>query len=130
MRSFGTEDSGFAVDYRSGGRTVVVRAWGFWDPALAAAFPGAVTEACQEATPPFGLLLEVSQLKPQREAGQGAFRALMTALREGGPARTAVVFENAITKMQLTRIARETATGGWRYFPSEEDATDALTGRR
>jgi hypothetical protein len=104
---FGTDESGFSVETRPLGARVL--AWGFWDASIAVAFPTAVLDAaggCQH------LLVDATQLKPQGEEGQAAFRRLVQATSKL-KLRAELVVTNAITKLQLLRIVREAGSGNW-----------------
>jgi hypothetical protein len=50
--------------------------------------------------------IEADRLKPQREEGEAAFRTVIGALLRLGVARV-VVTTNALTKLQILRIAKE-----------------------
>jgi hypothetical protein len=68
------------------------------------------------------VVLEAMPLKPQREAGEEAFRALLTALLAVGVARVTVT-TNPLTKLQILRIAKEQKAKALLTFASINDAT-------
>jgi hypothetical protein len=109
MMRFGTDESGFSIETSPLGARVL--AWGFWDAAIAVAFPAAVLDALG-ARGGQQLLVDATQLKPQGDDGQAAFRRLVEATSKL-KLRAEVVVTNAITKLQLVRILREVGSGNW-----------------
>jgi len=108
----GSDESGFSVETNAVG--VRVRAWGFWDAATAANFAPAVFGALRGGmTRRPQLLIDATQLKPQRDEGQQAIRDLVESASKLGVARAEFVVTNAITKMQVSRILRELNVSGW-----------------
>jgi hypothetical protein len=107
----GTDESGYSLE--SGVLSVQVRAWGFWDVPLAASFAGAVVDALRAAGPRVALRIVATDLKPQGEAGEAAFRALIAAATKLGLDGAELVVGNAITKLQLARIVREVGARSW-----------------
>ncbi|HVY44654.1 MAG TPA: hypothetical protein VHB21_02200 [Minicystis sp.] len=111
MARFGSDEAGFSIDAIAS--SVKVRAWGFWDAATAARFPPAVFEALAAAGPRAELLVDVTELKPQREAGQAALHEVIEGTVRLGLRRAELVVTNAITRMQLARIVREAGARSW-----------------
>jgi hypothetical protein len=126
MQRFGNDESGFSVVWEDASGTVRVKAWGFWDAGLSASFSRAVGGVCRSARRPLKLFVDAMMLKPQRDEGQAAFRALMTILVSLGGVRAAVAVGNAITRIQLVRIAKETSAEGWSFLATEGSAAEAL----
>ena len=110
MKSAGNDDSGYSVDVLALG--IQIRAWGFWDAALATNFVAAVLDAIRANPQRSWLTLDASQLKPQRDEGQAALRELVETTAKLGQ-RGELIVANAITKMQLARIIREARANTW-----------------
>lgn len=104
---------------------VRVAAWGFWGPDVALAFSRDVLLVCAGARVRFGLLVDCSGLNPQRAEGQEAWGRWML---ETGPrlGRACAAVPNAVTKLQLVRIAKASHGQGWTFFSTIEAALLAL----
>jgi hypothetical protein len=107
----GDAESGFSVE--STAVTLRVRAWGFWDVSTAAAFAPSVLAELR-TSPRRHVVVDATQLKPQREEGQSALRDVVAGVSKLGAARAEILLTNAITKMQLARIIRELGDRVWR----------------
>jgi hypothetical protein len=105
-RTFGTDAEGFAVGMSEDASSVQVRVWGFWSSDLAARFVGAVTSACSSFAVP-RMILDATELKPQRDAGQEALAALMATLSALRITRVVVMTASPLTRLQLMRIVKE-----------------------
>ena len=111
----GTDTGGFRV---SGTPQVELRieGWGYWSPAVVAAFAREAPAASQKFSPAAAFMLDANQLKPQGAEGQEALRALFRGLSALKFSRLTVVAQNALTRMQLTRLARECGLDGHLTF--------------
>ncbi|HTJ81748.1 MAG TPA: hypothetical protein VL400_08475 [Polyangiaceae bacterium] len=107
MALVGDEKAGFSVDFDASAATVRVRAWGFWSPAVAAAFCPAIETACRDRAAGLTLAMDMNELKPMREEGQASFSALVTLLPRLGIAKATATSTNQLTKLQLLRVAAE-----------------------
>jgi hypothetical protein len=107
MQQFGTERAGFAIEAEAASSVVKVRAWGFWDAALATAFGPEVRDACRNR--PTGTLLEMdlTELKPMREEGQVSLATLLSALPGLGVAKVTISTRSHLTKLQVLRLVSE-----------------------
>ncbi len=110
MLRVGDENAGFSVDAPFVGN-VRVTGWGFWSVEVASAFASAVVNACRSQPRGATLAIDMSGLKPMREQGQEAFALLLRSLEALGISQTSVVTTNPLTKLQLVRIASESAAG-------------------
>jgi hypothetical protein len=128
MPRVGNDQAGFSIE--EGPHAVRVQVWGFWDSPVAAAFPKAVIDACRAARSPVHLLVDATDLKPQREEGQAALEDLFELLAHAAIARADIRVPNAITRMQMVRIARGVDAPGWSYSFAENAITGAPTGGR
>jgi hypothetical protein len=124
MPRVGTELTGFTVE--TGGEAVRVEAWGFWGAEVAEVFASNVVEACRVARAPVRLIVDVRELKPQREEGQAAFRDMMVGAARLGVSHAVMVVTNAITKLQLARLASEKGAGSWSFVASPDSAVAAV----
>jgi hypothetical protein len=110
MQRVGDDSTGFSVDHTEAGR-ILVRGWGFWSVAVASAFAHTVMEGCKGRPRGTILILDMADLKPMREEGQQSFSRLLAALSNLGVAQVSVITTNALTKLQLLRLATESGTG-------------------
>jgi hypothetical protein len=117
MRRGGDDQDGFSVELDPPANVVRVAAWGFWGPAVAAAFSTEVLIVCADAPERVALLVDCSGLSPQRSEGQEAWGQLILAagVRVG---RAYAVVPNAVTRLQLVRIARASHGHHWSFFPT------------
>jgi hypothetical protein len=111
MERVGDEQAGFSFSSDPSRDTFEVRAWGFWNVDVAAAFGTNVLAALRTRARWKRLVLDMSDLKPMREEGQRAFATLLRSLPSAGVAGTSVVTTSHLTKLQLARIAMESAKG-------------------
>jgi hypothetical protein len=110
VQRYGEEQAGFSVAFEAAARLVNVVAWGFWSRETASAFTDAVLQACRSAPTGTCLALNMTDLKPLREEGQRAWSGLMQSLPGVGCIeRVAVTTGNALTKLQLLRLTKESA---------------------
>jgi hypothetical protein len=110
MQRVGDDSAGFSVEHLAQDRTVV-KAWGFWSVAVAAAFETTLVGACAGRPKGGALTLDMSELKPMREEGQQAVSQVLRALPALGFQRVSVVTTNPLTKLQLVRLAAESRAG-------------------
>src|SRR5690349_1619833 len=110
MQRIGDDTTGFTVEVPSPG-SIRVTGWGFWSVDVALAFANTVIDACRAQPRGASLRIDMSKLKPMRDQGQQAFGALMRAVRDLGLSTTSVVTANPLTKLQLVRLATESAPG-------------------
>ena len=125
MHRGGDDREGFSVELDPQTNVVRVAAWGFWGPAVAAAFSSEVLSVCAGARVRFGLLVDCSGLNPQRAEGQEAWGRLML---EAGPrmGRATAAVPNAVTRLQLVRIAKANNGQRWTFFTTIEAALLAM----
>jgi len=86
--------------------------WGYWPPEVVTAFALETATLCQKLMPVGSFVLDAAQLKPQGAEGQAALRGLFRSLSEVSFARGTIIAENALTKMQLARLVRESGLQG------------------
>ena len=103
--AFGTDADGFSITFEEASRSLRVRAYGFWSPEIAAAFAPSVLDACRPPRRTATVIVDASDLKPQRDEGQAALKSLFSALPGLGIATVSVLTDNALTKLQLMRLA-------------------------
>ena len=126
MPRVGNDQAGFSIEEATHG--VRVQVWGFWDSTVAACFAKAVIDACRAARSPVHLFVDATELKPQREEGQAAWEDLLTLVARAAIARADIKVTNAITRMQMVRIARRVDMPGWSYSFAENAITGAPAG--
>jgi len=104
LTQHGDESEGFTID--NGGDFVLVTARGFWSAETADKMAESVLTALAGRRQP--LIFELSELRPLRDEGQLAFKALFKRALARGTPRIVVRSASAMTKLQMMRIARET----------------------
>lgn len=107
VNQFGTDDAGFRVMYDRDENTLHVEGWGYWNSGVGAALRRETTAACRQLSPPLAIVMDLTRLKPQGTEGQEALRTLMSSLGAMGGFSGKIHTENVLTRMQLTRLARE-----------------------
>lgn len=118
----GSEAGGFRVSAHAAG-TLRVTVWGYWTVDVARTFAADGPAAAQKLMPTSTLVIEAGQLKPQGSDGQEAFRSLFRGLAPLTFARAVIVAANALTRMQLTRLVRESGLDGRVEFADSYQAT-------
>jgi len=84
-----------------------VQVWGYWVAAVAAAFAREAPAAIRALGPAAVFTLDAIKLKPQGVDGQEALRAMFRELAQLTFSKGMVVANNALTRMQITRLLRE-----------------------
>jgi hypothetical protein len=105
----GTDESGYSVSVDAAARTIRVDAWGFWSVEVCSTFGKALIDACRRTAGLRRLEIETSRLKPLREEGENAWAMALGALPAVG-IEAVLVKTNSLTKLQLLRIARHSAS--------------------
>jgi hypothetical protein len=103
----GTKAAGFRIVLTPGGTALRLESWGYWSPDLALAFSRDVIVACRKVSSPLSFVLDATELKPQGREGQEALRTLMRCLAQFVLASATISTKNILTKMQLTRLAKD-----------------------
>jgi hypothetical protein len=106
-KNVGDGNDGFRLTEYRNESAVRVDCWGFWPPDVAERFVQETISSCRSATPPFHLLVDASDLKPQSEDGQAALQSMLGYLATAKVASAVVSASNILTRMQLNRIANE-----------------------
>jgi len=112
----GDTESGFTVSYDAATHVVGVDAWGFWGVGIAPKFRDAVLDACRIDAQVRRLEMRMTQLKPLREEGEQAWLQILARLPTTG-IEVVVVMTNSLTKLQLLRIAKQSASKDIVQFP-------------
>lgn len=105
----GNDDAGFSVSLDELTGVVRVSAWGFWGPDVADSFAKTVSDVCRTTRDAARVIIDARHLKPQRDTGQAAIGAMMSALAKLGIKEASVTVSNALTKLQLSRLQKERA---------------------
>jgi hypothetical protein len=108
----GDDRAGFSVTVDAMTATVRVRAWGFMSPGVAQAFGVMVRDACRISRKPSALVMDMTQVKPMCDEGQESFGILMDALPGLRMSSTTVMVVSQLVKLQLLRIANQSAARG------------------
>lgn len=109
MVRVGDELAGFSVDFAPSDG-VRVRGWGFWSAEVAAAFAGAVLEACRAQPRGAALTLDFADLKPMRDEGQQSVSRVLRAAPSLGVGSISIATTNPLTRLQFVRLASESGT--------------------
>jgi hypothetical protein len=116
MQKGGNDDGGYELDRDELGASLQVRMWGFWSTEVARAFGDAILEEAKAAKKPKTVVLDASNLKPQKEVGQTAIASMLDTLTRAGVTRVSILIASPLTKLQLVRIANERAPRGMVEF--------------
>jgi len=84
-----------------------VQVWGYWVADIAAAFAREAPVAIRSLDAAAVFTLEATKLKPQGVDGQEALRTMFRELARLTFAKGVVVANNALTRMQISRLLRE-----------------------
>jgi len=106
-KNVGDVDDGFRLTLFRNDSAIRVDCWGFWPPEVAESFAQETISTCRSTAPPFHLLIDATDLKPQSEEGQAALRRILRYLATADVASAVVSAGNILTRMQLVRIANE-----------------------
>jgi hypothetical protein len=104
MPMTGTDADGFTISFEEPSRCLRIRVYGFWQPDTAATFVASLVDACRPPRRAVELVVDASDLKPQRDEAQVALKDAFAALPGLGITRASVVTDNALTKLQLLRL--------------------------
>jgi len=104
MPTFGTDADGFTITFEEMTRCLRIRMYGFWPPDIAASFATTVLDACRPPRRTTEVVVDASDLKPQRDETQAALVDVFAALPSLGVAKASVLTDNALTKLQLLRL--------------------------
>lgn len=118
MAVFGDDAAGYSIEVPTAD-TVEVFGWGFWSVELSSGFDAQVLNACSVKPRGAVLVIHMTRLKPMREQGQAAFGRVFDSLTELG-LTTSIVTANALTKLQLMRLARESGVASSIEWVNEE----------
>ena len=105
----GTDEAGFGVSFDAPARTMRVEAWGFWSAEVCGVFGRSLIGASRKSVGVRRVELETTRLKPLREEGESAWALVLSAL-SGVGIEAIIVRTNGLTKLQLLRIARQSAS--------------------
>ena len=119
-------EAGFALQLGPPGRLIQGRAWGFWGRPVAERFQRELSDTLRQIERPSRLLLDMSQLLPQSDEVQVLLRQAMSSASLAGLGQAAIIVTNAITKLQLTRLAREARVSQWAFVASPAQAHQHL----
>ncbi|MBN2369964.1 MAG: hypothetical protein JXO72_05705 [Vicinamibacteria bacterium] len=119
-RHAGNKVAGFRITYTPGEGSIHFECWGYWTSDVAAAFSQHAIAACQEVGTPIDFMLDATALKPQGEWGQEAFCDLLSGLASLKLSSARVSASNVLTRIQLTRLARECGVDSLLHFDSHQ----------
>ena len=103
----GTATAGFRIVCAPGGTALRLEGRGYWSPDVALAFSRDVIAACRKVSSPLAFAFNATELKPQGREGQEALLTLMRCLAQFVLASATISTNNILTKMQLTRLAKD-----------------------
>ncbi|MEW5847808.1 MAG: hypothetical protein AB2A00_03300 [Myxococcota bacterium] len=126
MTRGGNDDGGYSIAYDHFASALRLQVWGFWPDDVAGQFADAMMGACQKVLRPVVVRADATHLKPQRLAGQEAWRRIFIALQAGGLSRAIILCPNALTRLQLQRLIKETDASAWSCVTSDAEAAVAL----
>jgi hypothetical protein len=106
----GTDGGGFRLT--SGTVEFRIEGWGYWTPDVVSAFRRQAPPAARKLGADGLFVFDAKLMKPQGTDGQDALRELFRLLAALPFARGSVMAANALTRMQITRLLRESALDG------------------
>ena len=106
-KNVGDGNDGFRLTEYRNESAIRIDCWGFWPAEVAESFARETISGCRSAIPPFHLLVDASDLKPQSDEGQAALQRTFRYLATAEVASAVVSAGNILTRMQLNRIANE-----------------------
>jgi hypothetical protein len=121
----GDEARGFRLQAAFGGRRLVVECWGYWEPETSALFSRLSLRALEKVVPPLDFTLDASLLKPQSSGGQEALRVFLKGLAAKHLECIKVRVSDVLTRMQLTRLMRESGLPSPEFSNPSSDAPPA-----
>lgn len=101
------EPAGYRITTGTQKESIRIRCWGYWGEETASSFERDAVAAVRESPNLQSVALDAEELKTQGKAGQAALRGLMRQLTSMPPRSCTADSTNALTKMQLRRLARE-----------------------
>jgi hypothetical protein len=107
----GTSAGGFRLVGTAQG-LLRVTVWGYWPTDVVRSFAVEASTALQKLGASGTLIVDASDLKPQGAEGQEALRMLFRGLVPLSLAKATVIASNALTRMQLARLLRESGVDG------------------
>jgi hypothetical protein len=105
LSTYGDTEQGFRIESR--GDAVLVTAWGFWSVGFVPEFLPAVLAALEAKGRGVALAMDLKDLRPLRDEGQQAFRALLGRALAHGVVGVELKGASALTRLQMLRLTRE-----------------------
>jgi hypothetical protein len=99
------------------------RIWGYFTPEEALAWGDDYRRIVSSPTRParFGQLVDLREQKAYPPETNAIIQEMMTYVRQNGLERSAVILNSSVTKMQITRLAKEAGMYAWeRYINAAE----------
>jgi hypothetical protein len=84
-----------------------LEAWGYWTPEVVATFRRQIGAAIRRLGEQGLFVVDAKELKPQGTDAQDALREFLRVLSAVAFASGKITAQNALTRMQLTRLVRE-----------------------
>lgn len=129
MHRVGTDEAGFQLASDRQAHLLRARLWGFWDEALVGEFQRCTTSELAQLSWPWYLLWNCEALAPLRPPVQNAVREVIRLVCAQGMRRGAVVTQNALNKLPLIRLVKESRArdgAGWEFFHADSAALSWL----
>jgi hypothetical protein len=104
----GSDAEGFRVTYVPGSCALELECWGYWSEDIISTFLKHAGAALDKLERPLVVSWDASDFKPQSADGQAGIRSLMKRMAEVPGSRIHALGKNLLTRMQLTRLARDT----------------------
>lgn len=123
--------NGYKIDLDRTRHILKFRLWGIWDVPLAQQFEreikSKILEMEQLAPQGWHTLVDLSEFPPQFEEVQDATKAVMQFELDHGMQKGATVLAKTMTKLQISRLARQVGEDPGSFFQSEDEAIRWLT---
>ena len=129
MYRVGTDEAGFQLGSDRQAHLLRARLWGFWDEPLAAEFKRRIADELARLSWPWYLVWNCEALSPLRPVVQNALREVIAQVCAQGMRRGALVTQNALAKLPLIRLVKESRArdgASWEFFYTDGAALSWL----
>lgn len=117
--------SGYEIDYDRERNILKFRAWGMWDMDVAGNFEREWTQRVKEVSATgreWYALIDLVDFPPQTQPVQALTQRMIEFEKQHGVKKEAHLVSKVMTKLQISRIAKEAHLAENSFFQTEEDA--------
>lgn len=116
---------GYEISYDDAQHILYFRAWGFWNMETAQQFEQEWTEQVKAVSAqgqPWYALIDLTEFPPQKPEVQELTHRMIEFEKQHGVKKEAHLVSQILTKLQITRIAKEAGLAENSFFQTKEDA--------